>query len=41
MYIHDNEIVLDQGDSIFFDSSYAHAMEALGDHPAKMLVLVM
>lgn len=41
MYIHDNEIVLDQGDSIFFDSSYAHAMEALGDQPAKMLVLVM
>ncbi len=40
-YIHDNEIVLDEGDSIFFDSSYGHAMEALNNEPAKMLVLVM
>ncbi len=40
-YIHDNEIVLNKGDSIFFDSSYGHAMEALNNEPAKMFVLVM
>jgi transcriptional regulator with XRE-family HTH domain len=40
-YIHKNEVVLNQGDSIFFDSSYGHAMEALNDRPARMLVLVM
>ena len=41
LYIHDNEIVLEEGDSIFFDSSYGHAMVALNDRPAKMLVIVM
>jgi transcriptional regulator with XRE-family HTH domain len=40
-YIHDHEIILNEGDSIFFDSSYGHAMEALEDRPAKMLVLVI
>lgn len=40
-YIHDHEIMLNKGDSIFFDSSYGHAMEALNDEPAKMLVVVM
>jgi len=40
-YIHDNEIKLNEGDSIFFDSSYGHAMEALDGKPAKMLVVVM
>ena len=39
--IHDHEIVLNEGDSIFFDSSYRHAMEAQHDRPAKMLVVVM
>lgn len=40
-YIHNNEVVLDEGDSIFFDSSYGHAMEALNDQGARLLVLVM
>lgn len=39
--IHDHEIILNEGDSIFFDSSYKHAMEAQNDKPAKMLVVVM
>ncbi|HPJ30050.1 MAG TPA: cupin domain-containing protein [Methanothrix sp.] len=39
--IHDHEIILNEGDSIFFDSSYRHAMEAKNDEPAKMLVVVM
>lgn len=40
-YIHDNEITLSEGDSIFFDSSYQHAMEALGNKRAKFLAIVM
>jgi transcriptional regulator with XRE-family HTH domain len=40
-YINENEVLLNAGDSIFFDSSYGHAMEALFDTPAKLLVLVM
>ena len=41
IYIHDNEIILHEGDSIFFDSSYDHAMEALENKPAKFLAIVM
>ncbi len=41
IYIHDNEIILNEGDSIFFDSSYEHAMEALEDKPARFLAIVM
>lgn len=40
-YIHENEIVLNEGDSIFFDSSYEHAMEALNDKPAKFLAVIL
>lgn len=40
-YIHNNEVVLNEGDSIFFDSSYGHAMEALNDQAARLLVMVM
>lgn len=41
IYIHDNEIILDEGDSIFFDSSYEHAMEALNNKQAKFLAIVL
>lgn len=41
VYIHDNEIVLEAGDSIFFDSGYEHAMEALGGKPARFLASIM
>jgi transcriptional regulator with XRE-family HTH domain len=40
-YIHDNEIVLKEGDSIFFDSSYEHAMEAMNNQPAKFLAIIL
>jgi len=40
-YIHDNEIILKEGDSIFFDSSYEHAMEARNNQPAKFLALIL
>ncbi|MDD2439018.1 MAG: cupin domain-containing protein [Methanosarcinaceae archaeon] len=41
VYIHDNEIILKTGDSIFFDSGYEHAMEALGGKPARFLAAIM
>ncbi len=40
-YIHDNEVILNKGDSIFFDSSYGHAMEALDNKTAKFLAIVL
>jgi quercetin dioxygenase-like cupin family protein len=40
-YIHDNEVILNKGDSIFFDSSYSHAMEALENKTAKFLAIVL
>lgn len=39
--INKNEVVLNEGDSIFFDSSYDHYMEALNDRPVKLLAVVM
>lgn len=39
--IRDQEVVLNEGDSIFFDSSYGHIMEALEDKPVKLLAVVM
>lgn len=40
-YIHDNEIILNEGDSIFFDSTYEHAMKALNNKQAKFLALIL
>jgi len=39
--INENAIILNEGDSIFFDSSYKHIMEALNDKPVKLLAVVM
>ena len=41
LYIHENEIILEEGDSVFFDSMYEHAMEALNNKTAKFLAIVM
>ena len=41
IYIHNNEIILNEGDSIFFDSSHRHAMVALNDKPAKFLAVII
>ncbi|HII01630.1 TPA: cupin domain-containing protein [Methanosarcinaceae archaeon] len=41
VYIHNNEIVLKEGDSIYFDSNYEHAMEALEGKPAKFLAVII
>lgn len=39
--IHKSEIILGTGDSIYFDSSYPHAIEALDDKPARFLVIIV
>ena len=41
IYIHNNEIILNEGDSIFFDSTHRHAMEALNNKKAKFLAVIM
>lgn len=41
IYIHNNEIILNEGDCIFFDSTHKHAMVALNDKPAKFLAMIM
>ena len=39
--INENEVILNEGDSIFFDLTYDHVMEALSDKPVKLLAVVM
>lgn len=41
LHIHDQEITLNTGDSVYFDSSYSHAMEALDEQPAKFLAIIL
>lgn len=41
VYIHNNEIILNEGDSIFFDSTHRHEMIALNDKPAKFIAVIM
>ena len=41
IYIHNNEIILNEGDSIFFDSNHRHAMVALNDKPARFIAILM
>lgn len=39
--INDTLIVLNSGDSIYFDASYKHGMTAIGDKPAKIIAIVV
>jgi quercetin dioxygenase-like cupin family protein/DNA-binding XRE family transcriptional regulator len=41
LIIKDHEIVLNKGDSIYFDSSCNHAMVALKNKPARFLAIIM
>jgi quercetin dioxygenase-like cupin family protein len=41
VYIHNNEIILNEEDSIYFDSNYQHAMKAMNGKPAKFLAVIM
>ena len=39
--IHGQEIILEEGDSIFFDSKYSHGMQAAGGKPVRFLAVVL
>lgn len=39
--IHNNVIILNPGDSIYYDSNNPHGMAAIGDTPAKIIALIM
>jgi transcriptional regulator with XRE-family HTH domain len=41
LIIKDQEIILDEGDSIYFDSSCEHAMVARNNKPARFLAIIM
>ena len=41
IFIKDNEIILNEGDSIFFDATCEHAMIALNGEKAKFLAVIM
>jgi quercetin dioxygenase-like cupin family protein len=36
-----HEITLNEGDSIYFDSGYKHAMKALNNEQVKFLAIVL
>jgi len=39
--IANHEITLQEGDSIFYDSGYPHAMKALNNKTVKMLAIIL
>ena len=39
--INKHEIILQEGDSIYYDSGYEHAMRALSNKPVKMLAIIV
>jgi quercetin dioxygenase-like cupin family protein len=41
IYLNDQEIILEEGDSIFFDSGYKHAMRSLNNKSAKFLAFII
>jgi mannose-6-phosphate isomerase-like protein (cupin superfamily) len=41
MIVDTHELILHTGDSIYYDSSYKHAMKAMNQTPVKMLAIVV
>ena len=39
--IHGNDLILEAGDCVYFDSNQAHAMQALGDKPVRFLAMIL
>ncbi len=39
--IGEHEVVLEEGDCVYFDASRPHAMQALGDRPARFLAIIV
>ncbi len=41
LFVGDEEYVMEEGDSAYFDSSNPHALKAIGDEPARFLAIVI
>jgi len=41
IFIDGHEVLLKEGDSLFFDSNIKHGMKALGNKPAKFLAIIV
>jgi len=39
--INNRELILNEGDSLYFDSSSPHGMKAVGDTPARFIAIIM
>ncbi len=39
--INDHELILNEGDSLFFDASYDHGMQAMNNKPARFLAIIL
>ncbi|MCR4435942.1 MAG: XRE family transcriptional regulator [Clostridiales bacterium] len=39
--INQHEVLLNEGDSLFFDSGYNHGMKAMGGKPARFLAIIL
>lgn len=40
IYIDGHQLILNEGDSLYFDSNYSHGMKALDGKPAKFLAVI-
>jgi transcriptional regulator with XRE-family HTH domain len=41
LYIDGHQIILNEGDSLYFDSGCNHGMKAIGDKPARFLAIII
>ncbi len=41
VHIHGNELVLETGDCVYFDSNHGHSMQALDGKPARFLAMIL
>lgn len=41
LHLDNREIILNEGDTVYFDAKYRHGMEAIGDEEAKFLAVVL
>jgi len=39
--VNEQEMVLNEGDSLFFDATYPHGMKAIGNEPAQFLAIIL
>jgi transcriptional regulator with XRE-family HTH domain len=41
LLIEDHELVLNEGDAVYFDSSFNHAMKAVNNQPARFIAVII